>query len=359
MDIAFFAVTIVILAVIAWRLWKPKGAQETGNQEIMKLSERIDTTNQIWAQQFKELRDGIQREISESRKEQTASRDSSSKDLFTQMEKFTGRFGEMKTELESINKEIKEVSSFQTLFKSPKLTGEWGEASLKYLLSQYFPYEDLYESQHQFSSGEQVDFVLKLPNGRLLPIDSKYPTELFRQLLTASDDKEKDAAKKSLVAKVKKDIDDIATKYILPNENTTDFAIMYIPAESLYYEIISKEDISTYAWSKKVTVASPNNFILTIAIISHWFKDADVGKKTDVILRKLQRIAIDGEKLADTFRKLGDHLTNAKSSYDDSEKRIGCLVDRVKDATSLIGDEKLDNKQIDNPKLLDEGEKLI
>jgi len=341
MDIVLFAVVMIMLAVIAWRLWKPQQPQTTAvDPELVRLGEKVETFNKIWAEQFKGLREEIGKEISDSRKEERTSRDNSTTALISQIEKFTGSFGEMKNELESINKGVKEVSSFQTLFKSPKLTGEWGEASLNYLLSQYFPKKDLYESQHRFLSGEQVDFVLKLPNDLLLPIDSKYPQELFRQLLSATDEKERDTAKKNLIAKVKKDIDDIATKYILPNEKTTDLAVMYIPAESLYYEIISKEDLNTYAWSKKVTIASPNNFILTISIISHWFKNVDIEKKTDVILKKLQRIAIDGEKLDDTFRKLGDHLSNARTSYEDSGKRISLLVERVKDATGLIGDEE-------------------
>jgi len=338
MDIVLFALIVIMLAAIAYRLWKPPTQTNVLDPEIVKLGERFETTNRIWDEQVKGLREEIRNQISESRKEEAVSRENSTKNLLSQIQDFTGKFGEMKAELEDVNKGVKEVNSFQTIFKNPKLTGEWGEAALGYLLSQYFPRKDSYESQHQFPSGEKVDFALTLPNGRILPIDSKYPQDIFTQFIKAVDPEERDTLRKALVARVKKDIDDIASKYILPNENTVDFAIMYIPAESLYYEIVSKEDLNTYAWNKKVVLASPNNFILTIGIILHWFKDADIGKKTDVILKKLQRVAIDGEKLADSFRKLGSHLLNAKGAYDDSEKRLAFLVERVQDATGLIGD---------------------
>jgi len=351
MDIAFFIAIILILGAIAWRLWRPSSTDQ--EKEIGKLSERVDTSNKIWEGQFEKIR----KELSEARREESALRDGTSKTLLEQVGKFAGSFGEMKTELEKIDKEVKEVSSFQNIFKSPKLTGEWGEASLEYLLAQYFQRKDSYQKQHQFSSGEKVDFALTLPNGRILSIDSKYPHDIFTQFINATDEQEKETLRKNLISRVKKDIDDIATKYILPNENTVDFAVMYVPAESLYYEIISKEDINTYAWTKKVAVASPNNFVLTIAIIMDWFKKADISKRADAILKKLQRVKIDGEQLANTFRKLDKHLSDARSSYDDSEKRLNLLVDRVDDATNLIGGESTNNAEpvtLEAPQVEDE-----
>jgi DNA recombination protein RmuC len=345
MEIALFAVIIVILAIIAWRLWNSQPKQEV-NGDIAKLTAQLETSNTIWADQLKKLRD----ELSQSREKESATRDASTGRLIDQIEKFTGRFGEMKTELEGIEKDVKDISSFQTIFKNPKLTGEWGEMALDYLLAQYFPRKDAFESQKLFLSGEKVDFALKLPDDRILPIDSKFPQDIFGQFIRAENDKEKEVLRKTLVVKVKKDIDDIATKYILPNEGTVDLAVMYIPAESLYYEIISKEDLSTYAWAKRVVIASPNNLILILQIIIHWFKKADIGKKADIILKKLQRIKKDGDSLADSFRKLGGHITDAKSSWDDTDKRLNFLVGRVDDATELISEDEVVVKELDQPK---------
>ncbi|MDO8676088.1 MAG: DNA recombination protein RmuC [Candidatus Azambacteria bacterium] len=309
-----------------------KNKKTNSGEEIGKLGERLETANKIFADQFRQIRE----EISGSHHKELELRDKSSKDIRDQMEKFTGGFAQMTEMFGQVQSQIKEVSSFQTIFKSPKLTGQWGEASLDYMLSLYFPRRDAYELQYQFSSGEAADAILRLPNGRILPIDSKFPQDNFNQFINAVDVSLKEEARKSLVNRIKKDISDIATKYILPNENTMDFAMMYIPAESLYYEIVTKEDLTSFAWNKKVFLTSPNTFILTLGVIQHWFKDTDITKKTSEILKKLQRIAIDGEKLGESFRKLGSHISSTKSSYDDAEKRIGMLVDRVNNVGNLI-----------------------
>ena len=309
-----------------------KNKKMNSGEEIGKLGERLETANKIFAEEFRQIRE----EISQSHHKELELRDRSSKDIHDQMEKFIGGFSQMKEVLGQVQSQVKEVSSFQTIFKSPKLTGQWGEASLDYMLSLYFPRRDAYELQYQFSSGEAADAVLKLPNGRILPIDSKFPQDNFNQFINAIEVSQKEEARKALVARIKQDITDIAAKYILPNENTVDFAMMYIPAESLYYEVVTKEDLTSFAWNKKVFLTSPNTFILTLGVIQHWFKDTDITKKTGEILKKLQRIAIDGEKLSESFRKLGSHISSAKSSYDDAEKRIGMLVERVNNVGNLI-----------------------
>lgn len=304
----------------------------SAGEEIGKLGERLETANKIFADQFKQIRE----EIGQSHHRDLELRSKSAKEINEQIEKVVSNFSQMKEVLGQVQNQVKEVSSFQTIFKSPKLTGQWGEASLDYMLSLYFPRRDAYQLQYQFSSGEAADAVLKLPNGRILPIDSKFPQDNFNQFINAIEPAHKEETRKALVVRIKQDITDIAAKYILPNENTVDFAMMYIPAESLYYEIVTKEDLTSYAWSKKVFLTSPNTFILTLGVIQHWFKDADITKKTGEILKKLQRIAIDGEKLSESFRKLGSHLSNAKNSYEDTEKRIDILVDRVNNVGNLI-----------------------
>lgn len=328
--VTIFLIFGVFLGGLIFYLIKNK--KTSSNEEIGRLGERLETANKIFADQFRQIRE----EISRSHHKELELRDRSSKDIHDQMEKFIGGFSQMKEVLGQVQSQVKEVSSFQTIFKSPKLTGQWGEASLDYMLSLYFPRNDAYELQYQFSSGEAADAVLKLPNGRILPIDSKFPQDNFNQFIHAVEVSQKEEARKALVARIKQDITDIAAKYILPNENTVDFAMMYIPAESLYYEVVTKEDLTSYAWSRKIFLTSPNTFILTLGVIQHWFKDSDITKKTGEILKKLQRIAIDGEKLSDSFRKLGSHISNAKNSYEDAEKRIEMLVDRVSNVGNLI-----------------------
>lgn len=245
---------------------------------------------------------------------------------------FSENLAAVKERLGFMSDSVKEISSFQDIFRSPKLRGQWGEAALAHLLSQYFS-RDLYELQHHFRSvNDTVDAVLKLPDGRLLPIDSKFSYENF------------ESDKKLFLADVKKQIDDIAAKYILPAEGTVDMALMYIPAETMYYELINhlQEEFNalSYAWSKKVILVSPNTFYLTVRVVQHWYKDVQVSKETKDILKRLGRITQDAGKLQESFSKLGKHLRDARSAYDDSEKRVGLLGDRVMSLTQGAEEEQ-------------------
>ncbi len=203
---------------------------------------------------------------------------------------------------------------------------------MEHILSQHFP-QELYKIQYLFSSGEQVDAVLKLPNGRVLPIDSKFPSENFDKMINAATDIEKNFFKKNFLEDVKNRIQEISSKYLLPSEGTTDFALIYIPAEAIYYEIINslgKEmDVAAFAWSKKIILTSPNTIYLTLRTIEHWFKDTQISKQTQEILKKLAKVHQDAGKLMDDFRKLGSHIKNASGAYEDSEKRLSLLDDKV------------------------------
>ena len=248
-----------------------------------------------------------------------------------QISSFTREATQIREDLKQVQERVKDVSSFQEIFKSPKLRGQWGEASLEHILAQHFP-EELYKIQHLFSSGEQVDAVLKLPNGRILPIDAKFPFENFSKMIeSAGNDKLHFQGK--FIEDVKMKINEIVSRYILPSEGTVDFALMFVPAEAVYYEIVNQigkdVDLAAYGWQKKVILTSPNTIYLTLRTIEHWFRDTQISRQTQDILKRLGRVNQDAEKLMDDFRKLGGHLKSAVSSYDSSEKRLTLFSDRV------------------------------
>lgn len=267
-----------------------------------------------------------------------------------QVQGFTQGLTQLHENMKQMHESVKSVSSFQDIFKSPKLRGLWGEMSLEAALAQYFS-RDIYDIQHYFKSGEAVDAILKLPNNMILPIDAKFNWENFEKMTNAGNDMDRDIFRKAFFSDVKKKIDEIASKYILPSEGTTDLALMYVPAETVYYEIINNikdADIPSYARSKKVFLVSPNTFALSVSAIMHWFKDVQFSRQTKEIIQRLSRIATDGEKISDNFRKLGKHISDSKSAYDDAEKRLSLMVDRVKNIVE-IGDNN--QEKIDTPKV--------
>jgi len=338
LDVLILVVALAILGMLAINMYlilRPKKKEEQPNNEMLVLHQRLDSFSSI-------MNDQLER-----------SRQASEKATLTvhqQVQGFTQGMTQIQENLKQMHDSVKSVSSFQDIFKSPKLRGIWGEASLEAALSEYFP-KDHYEIQHYFRSGEAVDAVLKLPNDLLLPIDSKFNWENFEKMVNADDDINREIFRKQFYSDVKKKIDEISSKYLLPAEGTTDWALMYVPAETVYYELINNlkdVDIAKYARTKKVQLVSPNTFALSISAILHWFKDVQINKQTKDIMKKLDRIVVDGGKLGDEFQKLGKHISNAKSAYDDSEKRLSLMVDRVKNVIE-IGMPEEEVKKIDMP----------
>ena len=142
--------------------------------------------------------------------------------------------------LEATNQQImdisKNISSLQELLRAPKFRGAMGETMLENLLAQVLP-KEYFTMQYRFRNSDAVDAVIKLGE-RLVPVDAKFSLENFQKMLDTQEEEPKIAFRKKFIQDVKNRVDEIAVKYILPAENTYDFAMMYIPAENVYYEII-------------------------------------------------------------------------------------------------------------------------
>ncbi|MFA5062891.1 MAG: DNA recombination protein RmuC [Candidatus Omnitrophota bacterium] len=246
----------------------------------------------------------------------------------------TNVFGNVKEQLgrlEETNKQIvdisKDISSLQELLRAPKFRGAMGEVLLENLLSQVLP-KDHYSTQYRFKSGEAVDAIIKLGE-RIVPVDAKFSLENFQKMLEAPDEQLKSALRKKFIQDVKNRIDEVSSKYILPQENTYDFALMYIPAENVYYEIIIKEDIFSYSLSKKVIPVSPNTIYAYLEVICLGLKGLKVEENAKKILKSLSALEIEIDKFKEEFNILGSHLSNANTKYSDSQKRLEKLSDKL------------------------------
>ena len=348
--------TLILLGINVYMMMKPK--KQEPDEKYLVLHQRFDALSQVVSSQLTQNREASDRAsatVSQLINEQLErSRQASERATLTvsqQVQSFTQNMTQIQENMKQMHESVKSVSSFQDIFKSPKLRGIWGEASLEAALNQYFS-KDMYGLQHYFKSGEAVDAVLNLPNGLILPIDSKFNWENFEKMVNADNDIQKDIHRKSFYSDVKKKIDEIASKYLLPSEGTTDLALMYVPAETVYYEVINNikdVDIPSYARSKRVFMVSPNTFALSISAIRHWFKDVEFNKQTKEVMKRLERIYTDSNKLAEDFQRLGKHIDNTKSAYDSSEKRLSLMADRVKNVVEI--GEKEDVKKIEAPKV--------
>ncbi|TAK50746.1 MAG: DNA recombination protein RmuC [Bacteroidetes bacterium] len=240
-------------------------------------------------------------------------------------------------ELGKATQEIKElgqgVSTLEELLRAPKLRGGLGELLLEDLLRQVLPAEHVL-IQHRFNNGQTVDAAIRTSD-RLVCVDSKFPLENFRKLYAGVSDAEKKQFRKIFFNDVKKHIDAIAGKYILPDEGTYPFALMYIPAENIYYEVIIKgnedngENVYSYAIEKKVIPVSPNSFYAYLQVIVLGLRGLQIEHSAQEIVSSLTRLQGDMEKVRDTFETLGVHLNNARNKYDEADKRLNAFERRL------------------------------
>src|SRR3989338_796026 len=165
-------------------------------------------------------------------------------------------------EMSEIGRNMRELQEF---LKSPKLRGNIGEEVLKDLISQIFP-KNSFHLQYQFRSGEKVDAAIKTDAG-ILPIDSKFTMRNFQKMMKAETKTEKESFEKEFARDIKKHIDAISKKYILPDEGTMDFALMYVPSESVYYELANTPEVMDYARRSRVYVVSPSTLYVHLQTI--------------------------------------------------------------------------------------------
>lgn len=244
------------------------------------------------------------------------------------------RFGEIMETTRQIYNIGKDISSLENLLKSPKLRGNLGEYLLEDLLKQIIPVQN-FSKQYKFKNGEKVDFAIHLGD-KIVPIDSKFPLENFRKFIESEDEAEKASSYKEAMKNVKKHIDDISRKYINPSEGTFDFAMMYIPAENVYYEAIIKEEatrdeksIYMYSIEKRVVPVSPNSMFAYLQSILIGLRGLQIEKNAEEILNNIASLKGDYGKFAENFRVLGAHLNNASKQYDESSKKLNNFENRL------------------------------
>lgn len=233
--------------------------------------------------------------------------------------------------VEEVNRRVFEVgqdiASLQEILRAPKLRGNLGELFLGDLLAQILS-PPHFELQYAFKSGAVVDAVIRLGQG-MVPIDSKFPLENFQKMMAAEDDAARAAARRTFAADVKKHAAAIADKYILPDEGTFDFALMYIPAENVFYETIIRDDafggeksISEYAMKRRVIPVSPNSFYAYLMALVTGLKGLRIEESAREIMSGLDRLRGEFARIEQNFGVLGKHIRNAAQTCERADKDV-------------------------------------
>jgi len=294
MEITIIILLVILVGLFLWdRLWRGRRLKEQGDTLSKIVGERIADTTKV----FGEVKESL------------------------------GRLTQRAEQIQEIGQNI---SSLQDLLRAPKLRGGFGELLLERLLADTLP-RDNYSFQYRFRNGETVDAVIRA-GGHLVPVDSKFPLEDFERITAAESEEEQAALRRQFTRTIKKHIDDV-TKYILPDENTFGFALMYIPAENVYYETIlrghEESEIYSYSLQKRVIPVSPNSFYAYLQVITLGLKGLHIERAAQEILGRLGRLQGELADFQGDYETLGGHIRHAATKYDEASRKLARLGDKL------------------------------
>ncbi len=283
-----------------------KGVEGTMDNRLRNVQEQLDKTTNVLNKRV----------------------DESARDMNTRLDKAAEVISEVGKELGSMSEIGRSMKELQSFFKSPKLRGNIGEQVLKELLEEMLPNGN-FILQYTFKSGERVDAILKVDEG-YISVDSKFPMENFNEMIQKETEAERERFRKDFIRDVKKHIDDISKKYIVPSEGTVDFALMYIPSEAIYYEVVvNNPELGKYSWGKRVLPVSPNVFYSYLKAILIGLEGKKVESRAKEILIELRGIKEDSIKFNESLSLLTKHFTNARNTLDDVNKEYEKIDNRI------------------------------
>jgi len=332
------AILVVGLAILIYQISQMKKAQQKPTD---------DSSMRIMMEWMKDIKQGTD----QTRVGMQKSIDETNKAINERLDNAGRVIAALTKELGGISQVGPDIRRLTETLASPKLRGNFGEEMLENMLSQALP-KNGYGIQHRFSNGETVDAIIMVGD-KILPIDSKFSMENFRLFKEAKTDDAADNLKKTFLKDVKKRVDEIHKKYILPQENTFDFALMYIPSEGVFSEVLDDSATLSYAREKKVYFVSPNTLYHHLQIILLSLRGQKVNEAAQQILSMIAGIKQESDKFGRNLDILGNHIKNAGNTMGTVTNDFIKLKSSISNASTLKLDGEVAEQQAEQQKLIE------
>ncbi|MBN1480956.1 DNA recombination protein RmuC [candidate division KSB1 bacterium] len=233
-----------------------------------------------------------------------------------------------------------QMRDFQHFFRTPKIRGRLGEQIMEELLFQVLP-RSVVSTQHRFQGGQIVDALIKIESGAI-PVDAKFPLENYQKALNASTEDMAKSFHKEFKRDVKRHIYNISNKYILPAEGTLDFAVMYIPSNTLYYEILSDDALLQEAEGKNILCVSPNSFYYFLKLILAGLYSYKIEKTAAFIMQHISAFEQNVHDISNELNILLSHINNSSSAGVRVANRVQGLEKKLENLLLLDSDNRED-----------------
>jgi DNA recombination protein RmuC len=342
-DIWLFLVVISVVVVVfitTLLILQHSNKKPSENSQLNDLSRRLDDMSKVMNDNLRTSNDSIHKQFAASQK------------LVTDI---TEKFKELEGTNKNILKATDKLEDLQNILLNPKHRGNFGEFQLASLLENFFPPNE-WKSQYKFKNGDIVDAALFLKDKKILPIDSKFSLENYNRMVN-----EKDAEKrKILVREVYKDLKnriDETSKYVRPNENTMDFAFMFVPSEALYYDMFLvkvgdgavRRDLVEYATrEKKVIVVSPTTFVAYLQTVLQGLRSLQIEEQAKDIQKRVGQLGQHINKFDEFMGKLGSSLGTTVNHFNTAHKELKKVDHDVVKISG--GEESVEPLTLDKPR---------
>ncbi len=297
---------------------KNAGAVELMKSDVTELSRSIASLQQTMGDKLERSSMGVQQSVQKQ---------------LTESAKLVADVTQRLAKLDETNRRVVDVAdelkTLQNVLSNPKQRGVFGEFYLSSVLENILP-PGQFQTQYKFSDGEIVDAVIFLDKGQILPIDSKFSLENYNRMIEASG-KERELYLQRVKTDLKGRIDE-TSKYIRPSEKTMDFAFMFIPSESLYYDLLinnvgnggSSRDLIEYAFREKhVIITSPTSFMAYLQTVLQGLRSLQIEEQAKDIQVRVGKLGQHIAKYDEYMNKLGSSLGTTVNHYNNAYKEFG------------------------------------
>ncbi|MFZ5364996.1 MAG: DNA recombination protein RmuC [Patescibacteria group bacterium] len=320
--------------------------------ELKPEEKQDDKSLQLMQEQLKEIRQTMDFKLNESQKQIQMQ--------FGQSAKIIRDVTEKLTKLDDTNKQVmgfaEQLQSLENILKNPKQRGILGEYYLETLLKNVFA-PNQYQLQYKFNDGEIVDAVIFVKDS-IIPIDSKFSLENYNKIVEEKDPSQHERLEKLFKQDLKNRIDE-TSKYIRPQEKTTDFAFMFIPSEGIYYDLlvntvgavkVNTRDLIEYAFKEKhVIIVSPTSFYAYLQTVIQGLKKMQIEEQTKEIIKRVEELNKHLAAYDLHMKKLGNNMSTAVNTYNSAYKEFKKID---KDVVRITGGQPaIDPMQIDRPQI--------